>query len=198
MSNIEQENFYFVDPGIGEKSPGCPYTHYQDGRDVKSFIIPPKGYELTGFNLEPYPETEKFYNGKIVAQFKKVPFSASIKRNLAKYLLTTFSFLCVLAVLAFFFTNGKAKFSPQHINPKTNVADDTLIQEQESDTSAVADIIIIEEPEEETIETKVAIKEDEAQKEALSIDNTSEHNNEIGLYSTHIYAYDILGNGYTA
>lgn len=186
MSNIEQEHFYFVDPGIGEKSPGCPYTLYQDGRDVRSFIIPPKGYELTSFKLEPFPETEKFYDGKIVAQYQKIPISTSIKRNIGKYLLTTFSFLCVLAVLAFFFTNGKAKLSSQHSNPKADIAtipDDTLIQEQESDTSSVAVIINIEEPGEETIETEEVAKEEkeeqeqEEQKEVLPIENTVELNN---------------------
>lgn len=179
MSNIEQEQFYYVDSGIGEKSPGCPYTHYQDGRDVRSFITPPKGYELTGFKLEPFPETEKFYNGKIVAQFKKIPFSTSIKRNLWKYLLTTFSFLCVFAVLAFFFTNGRAKLSTQnYTNPKTDIAillNDTLIQEQDSNTSEIAENIIVEESGEETIEIEEATKE-EVQKESLSIKNSAESN----------------------
>lgn len=181
MSNIEQEHFYFVDPGIGEKSPGCPYTLYQDGRDVRSFIVPPKGYELTSFKLEPFPETEKFYDGKIVAQYQKIPISTSIKRSIGKYLLTTFSFLCVLAVLAFFFTNGRAKLSSQHNNPKADIAtipDDTLIQNQDSDTSAIAEVIIVEEPSENTIETEEVGKEEETQKEALPVENAVEHNNE--------------------
>ena len=56
MSNTEQEHFYYVDPGIGEKGRGCPYTFHKDGHDIRSFIIPPLGYELTDFKLEPYPK----------------------------------------------------------------------------------------------------------------------------------------------
>lgn len=142
MANLDQEHFYYVDAGIGEKSPGCPYTHYQDGRDVKSFIIPPKGYELTGFKLVPW-EADKFYDGKIVAQFEKIPFAASYKKDPKKYLLTFFSFASVLVVLVFFFTNGRSKLAPQHVtNPKNDIAtllEDTLIFEQDAEGSATAD-----------------------------------------------------------
>lgn len=164
MSNIEQEHFYYVDSGIGEKIPGCPYTHYQDGRDIKSFIVPPKGYELTGFKLELYPETDAFYDGKIIAQYKKISFAASFKRNPGKYLLTSFSFIGVFAVLAFFFTNRKPKLSTQHfMYPNTEVATipiDTMVHELDSDTSAVAEYTITEEPVKETIAMEEVAEEE--------------------------------------
>ena len=91
MSNTEQEHFYYVNPGIGEKRRGCPYTYYKDGRDVRSFISPPKGYELTGFKLEPFPEPDSFYDGQIVAQYEKIPFTDSVRNNFWKYV-----FICSL------------------------------------------------------------------------------------------------------
>lgn len=180
MSNLDQEHFYYVDPGIGEKRPGCPYTHYQDGRDVKSFIVPPKGYELTGFKLVPSPETEKFYDGKIVAQFEKIPFAASYKKDPKKYILTFFSFACVLAVLVFFFTNGESKLSPQHVkDPKTDIAtllDDTLIVEQSTEDSSNGDSFSIEET---TATKKEVVKEEALQEVVPPTENSVETNDNV-------------------
>lgn len=178
MSNLEQEHFYYVDSGIGEKIPGCPYTHYQDGRDVKSFIVPPRGYELTGFKLEPFPETEKFYDGKIIAQFEKIPFSSSLKRNLGKYLLTTISFLGVFAVLAFFFTNRKPKLSTQHfMYPNAEAVStyaDTLDQEQADTFSMIVEDSITDQPVKETI-VEEEIAEEKLKEEISPAENVVEH-----------------------
>lgn len=179
MSNIDQEHFYYVDAGIGEKSPGCPYTHYQDGRDVKSFIIPPKGYELTGFKLVPW-EADKFYDGKIVAQFEKIPFSISLKRNFGKYLLTTISFLGVIAVLAYFFTNRRPKHSTQHFKyPNTEVATvhaDTMNQEQAADSFSMIneDSIINQAVKETAVEED--IDEEKVEEQVQPTENTVEPN----------------------
>jgi hypothetical protein len=194
MSNTEQEHFYYVDPGIGEKGRGCPYTFHKDGHDIRSFIIPPLGYELTDFKLEPYPE-DKFYDGKIVAQYKKIPFFSFIKRNFWKYFLTAFSFLAVFAVLAFFFTNRRPKLSTQHFNPNTEVTaipSDTIAQEQVPDTSSkMAKGSNAEEPVEETITVeKVAegeIKEMTPTNEIVVEQNVVEQNvkeNETAQVST--------------
>ena len=51
---------------------GCPYSLFEDGHDVKDYIIPPKGYTFKGFRFEPSPN--KIYDGKLVAQFEKEPF----------------------------------------------------------------------------------------------------------------------------
>ena len=179
MSNLDQEHFYYVDPGIGEKRPGCPYTLYQDGRDVKSFIVPPKGYELTGFKLVPL-EADKFYDGKIVAQFEKVPFSAPFIKEPKKYLLTFLSFASVLAVLVFFFTNGKSKMSPQHaMNPKTDIAtllEDTLVIEEDTEDSTIADNFSIE----ETTATKEEVVKEEALQEVVPPTENSVEPNDNG------------------
>lgn len=86
MANHELDHTYFVDPGIGEKTQNCPYSNYADGRDVEMFIIPPKGYILTGFKLEPYDTPDHFYDGKIVAQYEKTSFLYGLKQNLLKYI----------------------------------------------------------------------------------------------------------------
>lgn len=110
MSNTERDHFYYVDPGIGEKQQGCPYTFYKDGHDVRSFITPPDGYELTDFKFEPYPE-DLFYDGKIIAQYKKIPFSDMLKKNLGRYVLVFLTIIGLLAAVVFGF-----RFVQQHKN----------------------------------------------------------------------------------
>ena len=179
MSNIEQEHFYYVDPGIGEKGRGCPYTFHKDGHDVRSFIIPPKGYELTGFKLEPYPE-DKFYDGKIVAQFRKIPFSTSLKRKRGQYLLSLFSFLSVIAVLAFFFTKRSPKHSTQHfMQPNTEIANmpvDSTEQVQDDSTSSMtlAENNISEEPVEEIEVVEEVAKEEKLEEATQPTENVVE------------------------
>ena len=170
MSNIEQEHFYFVDPGMGEKGAGCPYTFYKDGRDVRSFITPPSGYELTDFKLEPYPE-DKFYDGKIVAQYRKIPLSDKLGSFILKRTLSIVSILGILAVLAFFIYNifWKSKPTPQtNLKPKTEVkAVDTMDQKQVSDTTANAEVITNEEPVSNEISPEEPVEDQEVQKEVL-------------------------------
>ena len=71
MTDISEKH-YSIDAGIGEKMDGCPYSLFEDGHDVKDYIIPPKGYTFKGFRFEPSPN--KIYDGKLVAQFEKEPF----------------------------------------------------------------------------------------------------------------------------
>lgn len=181
MSNFEQEHFYFVDPGIGEKSCGCPYTFYKDGRDVRSFIIPPVGYELTDFKLEPYPE-DKFYDGKIVAQFKKVPFSDTMNLKVLKRILGIV-ITGILTVLAFFIIRNYHK--PQSIQSPwkpqiTAIPVDSIVQKQVADTSTTTEDTTLEDAINEafisdTISAEGIIKE-EVREEALPIEKAEETN----------------------
>lgn len=143
MSNTEHNHFYYVDPGIGEKSKGCPYTFYADGHDVRSYIIPPAGYELTVFTLEPYPD-DKFYDGKIVAQYKKIPISATLKKNFLRYVLIFFPIMGILAIFAFLYfsyTNHSSRlFGRNKLKPKTEIKAspvDTTVRKQVIDTSSI-------------------------------------------------------------
>jgi len=87
MEDINKVHIYLVDPGIGEKSEICPYSVFEDGRDVQAYILPPDGYELSGFKFEPYESPDNFYDGKIVAQFvKQKSFMEIARPHLGKYI----------------------------------------------------------------------------------------------------------------
>lgn len=162
--STEQEHFYFVDPGIGKKGKGCPYTYYKDGHDVRSFITPPKGYELAGFKFEPYPE-DKFYDGKIVAQFDKIPFSDKLNQNIGMYILGFIAIIGILGILAFytFDFQNKPKLAQQPVqNPKTEIQAlpvDTIAQDQVSDTASISEGFFYEDTLEELANEETALEE---------------------------------------
>lgn len=177
MSNTKQEHFYFVDPGIGTKGLGCPYTYYEDGRDVWSFITPPKGYELTGFKLEPYPE-DKFYDGKIVAQFGKISFIDKIYDNLGMYILGFIAIIGVLAIIVFYAFNFPRNPNPvkQPVQkPKTEIKSltiDTKTQKQVSDTSTINDsTLIVEDTLSEELKTEEIVLEEAINEEVAETIN---------------------------
>ena len=60
------EKRYSIDPGKGKKMPGCPYSIYEDGRDVKDYIIPPKGHVFVGFKYDPDANPAIFANSRHV------------------------------------------------------------------------------------------------------------------------------------
>ena len=85
MTDFEEKK-YCIDPGIGKKMDGCPYSNYEDGHDVKDYIIPPKGYVFTGFRFDP-DATNQIYDGKLYAQYAKEPFKITLKSNMWKFML---------------------------------------------------------------------------------------------------------------
>ena len=170
-NNTENNHIYYVDPGIGTKSPSCPYTHHEDGRDVFSYVYPPKGYELIGFKLEPY-ESDKFYDGKIVAQYEKKTFSDKLSENLGMYIRAAIAFIGVLAVLAFYVFDFPRKPSPtQQAKPSaSSFIVDTPVQEQVSDTPINSEnTLIVEDVKENVIdevpETEEVIAEEPEEEE---------------------------------
>lgn len=189
MANFEQEQFYYVDPGIGKKKRGCPYTLYKDGRDVRMFIVPPKGYELDYFEYEPTPE-DTFYDGKIVAQFKKAKVSNKVGLAIRKGLLAilySIPIIGLLAIMAFFLRiiiwgpTPKSNVKPK---PKKTIVIDTLAQKQVSDTSTFAELITKEEPVSNEILTQEnaesqEVQEQEVQEEVLPVEEPVEIKNEI-------------------
>ena len=190
--NTENDHIYYVDAGIGRKSRSCPYTHHKDGRDIYRYIYPPKGYKLTGFKLEPY-ESDKFYDGKIVAQYEKKSFSDKLSENLWMYILAAIAFIGVLAVLAFYVFDFPRKPSPtQQAKPSaSSFIVDTPVQEKVSDTPINGEnTIIVEDIEENVIdeipeteevaveevteETTEPVKEEIAKEEVKPIEKTAE------------------------
>ena len=90
-----RERHFSIDPAEGKKMDGCPYSTFEDGHDVKDFIIPPKGYVFTGFRFDPNASNQ-IYDGKLIAEYAKEPFDEKLKSNLWKVLLA----LAILAVIA--------------------------------------------------------------------------------------------------
>lgn len=168
MSSPEQKHFYYVDPGIGEKSRHCPYSFYKDESDIRSFIRPPDGYELTDFLFMPYEE-DSFYDGKIVAQYRKKTLFPDIKKN-TLYLLSFLGIVGICVILAHHFLNSRPKPAPVMSNMQAPNTDpsalliDSTIQTQASDTSAIAEAIVEKEPKKEGI-----TKEDQFRQEFWSL-----------------------------
>ena len=80
MKTIEIKQ-YRVDAGEGKIHPNCPYSCYEDGHDIKEFITPPRGCVLSGFKLEPEPDSSG-YDGRLVAQFAPKSKNPKWKTNL--------------------------------------------------------------------------------------------------------------------
>ena len=125
-----RERHFSIDPGEGKKMDGCPYSTFEDGRDVKDFIIPPKGYVFTGFRFDPNASNQ-IYDGKLIAEYTKEPFNETLRSSLWKVLLA----LAVLAVIAGIVLLAVGVFKGPKTNrpaktPQTEViATDTLAEE---------------------------------------------------------------------
>lgn len=91
-----KERRFSIDPGRGKKMDGCPYSTYEDGRDVQDYIIPPKGYLFKGFRFDP-DASNQIYDGKLIAEYEKEPFNNVLKSNLWKLALA----LVIIGVITF-------------------------------------------------------------------------------------------------
>lgn len=163
MPNTDtKEHFYYVDPGLGRKSRSCPYSFYKDGRDVRHYIYPPKGYELAGFEYMSYSSND-FYDGKIVAQYKKMPLLKRIKRHPVPYLLSFLGIVGVLGVLAYYFLNSQHTLvMPPKQQAKIEVEvtpNDSTTQGQVFGSSLIAEVVLNEEPEQEEIALEEVVEE---------------------------------------
>jgi hypothetical protein len=92
------ERHFSIDPGLGKKMDGCPYSIYEDGHDVKDYIIPPKGYVFTGFRFDP-EAVNQIYDGRLIAEYTKEPIKQRFKNNLWMLILAIV-ILVVIAVIA--------------------------------------------------------------------------------------------------
>lgn len=94
MADFKERRFS-IDPGKGKKMDGCPYSIYEDGRDVKDYIIPPKGCVFKGFIFDP-DACNQIYDGKLTAQYEKEPLHDILKSNLWKFIFA----LAIIAIIA--------------------------------------------------------------------------------------------------
>lgn len=97
------EKHYSIDPGLGKKMDGCPYSNYEDGHDVQEYIIPPKGYVFTGFRFDPDAKNQ-VYDGKLIATYSKEPFKIRLKSNMWKFLLAAI-IVVVIGLIVLLTTN---------------------------------------------------------------------------------------------
>lgn len=107
MANISEKRYY-IDPGEGEKRYTCPYSCYEDGRDAKQDVIPPKGYVLKGFRFEPH-SSDKYYDGRLIAEYEKAPLSMRLDQNKWKYLIALLVIGVIIAILYFLGVLSKPK-----------------------------------------------------------------------------------------
>ena len=132
---------------------GCPYSTFEDGRDVKDYIIPPKGYVFTDFRFEPLTNNQ-IYDGKLVAQYEKTTIQERLTSNIWKILIPVFIVAIITAVvlLAVSIFRDPKPTKPEPPKPQTETivpAVDTLITTPEivpvTDTVQKTDSIIPEE-----------------------------------------------------
>ena len=130
MADFKERRFS-IDPGKGKKMDGCPYSIFEDGRDVKDYIIPPKGYVFKGFRFDP-DACNQIYDGKLIAIYEKEPFNDILKSNLWKFMLALF-IIAVITVIAILVVNVfKGPKTPKTPEPKkvpVTVVDTTKTEE---------------------------------------------------------------------
>lgn len=136
-----KERWFSIDPGKGRKMDGCPYSVYEDGRDVKDFIIPPKGHVFKGFRFDP-DASNQIYDGKLTAEYEKEPFIDILKSNLWKFLLALgiIAIITVVVILAIKVFNKPSK--PIKTPEATEVVSDTEKKNEPSLPSLSKDTIV--------------------------------------------------------
>lgn len=167
------EKHYSIDPGRGEKMDGCPYSSYEDGHDVKDYIIPPKGYDFVGFRFEPLINNQ-IYDGKLVAQYEKSSFQDRLTSNLWKILIPIFivAVIAVVVVLAVSIFRNPKPAKPKPKQPETEMIitpTDTLSTLVE-DTTAL--VVVTEEEASDVILNLT----DSVQQQNVNQDVTEENN----------------------
>ncbi len=126
MADFNERRFS-IDPGKGKKMDGCPYSVYEDGRDVKEYIIPPKGYKFKGFRFDP-DACNQIYDGRLIAEYEKESFIAIFKSNLWKFVLALaiIAIITVVVILAVNVFNKPKTDKPTKKPENTTLVKDTV------------------------------------------------------------------------
>ena len=127
MADFNKERRFSIDPGKGKKMDGCPYSVYEDGQDVKDYIIPPKGYKFKGFRFDP-DASNQIYDGRLIAEYEKEPFNDILKSNLWKFILALviIAVITVVVILAVNVFNKPKTDKPTKKPETTTLAKDTV------------------------------------------------------------------------
>lgn len=162
----KEDKRYYIDPGIGEKRYTCPYSCFEDGRDAKQDIIPPKGYVLKGFRFEPN-SPDKYYDGRLIAEYERAPFRTLLKQN---RLLVQIVLLIIVALIAILLVSLFSKPKPTRTpTPRPIVVADTASKTIVNQDSVVS-----------TVEVESSIQDSLASKPINeAVENTTEPQTEI-------------------
>lgn len=127
MADFNKERRFSIDPGKGKKMDGCPYSVYEDGQDVKDYIIPPKGYKFKGFRFDP-DASNQIYDGRLIAEYEKEPFNDILKSNLWKFILALviIAVITVVVILAVNVFNKPKTDKPTKKPETTTLVKDTV------------------------------------------------------------------------
>ena len=161
-----KERRFSIDPGNGKKMDGCPYSIYEDGRDVKDYMIPPKGHVFKGFRFDP-DASNQIYDGKLIAEYEKEPFNAILKSNLWKFLLALaiIAVITIVVLLAVNVFNNPSPNKPVKPQKPTVAATDTTqkaVQPESNDATLTSDTT------KQADETAVIVDSDEKQQEGMA------------------------------
>ena len=161
-----KERRFSIDPGKGKKMDGCPYSIFEDGRDVKDYIIPPKGYHFKGFRFDP-DANNQIYDGKLIAEYEKESFKDLLGSNLWKFLLA-FAIIAVITIVVLLaanvFNSPKPSKPAKPSKPVVTVTDTAkAIEQQETKKDSVAPVADTAKP----VETVPEAIEQETEKETV-------------------------------
>lgn len=152
MADFKERRFS-IDPGRGKKMDGCPYSIYEDGHDVKDYIIPPKGYIFKGFRFDP-DASNQIYDGKLIAIYEKETFNQKMMSQMWKFILA-FAIIAVIAIIAILAAGVFKDPSPK---PSRQVDQPAAVVEANEPAPVVVDTT-----ETETVETTSASEEQSAE-----------------------------------
>ena len=135
MADFEEKK-YSIDAGPGKKMDGCPYSNYEDGHDIKDYIIPPKGYVFNGFIFDPDAKNQ-IYDGKLYAQYSKESLKIRVRSNLWKVMLTVIivAIIALIVLLASSIFKEPKSQNNTHKEPKTEVTTKPTKELERTDNS---------------------------------------------------------------
>ncbi len=143
MADFKERRFS-IEPGKGKKMDGCPYSIFEDGRDVKEYIIPPKGYIFKGFRFDP-DASNQIYDGKLIAIYEKETFNQRMMSQLWKFILA-FAIIAVIAIIAILAAGVFKDPSPKPNRPADQPA--AVVEPSEP-----APVIVVDTTETEAVDT---------------------------------------------
>lgn len=153
MADFKERRFS-IDPGKGKKMDGCPYSIYEDGHDVKDYIIPPKGYIFKGFRFDP-DASNQIYDGKLIAIYEKETFNQKMMSQMWKFILA-FAIIAVIAIIAILAAGVFKDPSPKTNRPADQPA--AVVEPNEP-----APIVVVDTTETEAVDTTSVPEEQPAE-----------------------------------